>query len=218
MNRNGYKPPRRSGLSPFTVIGGLLAALLVFLAIPLSQKLGDIFQPKTTFLDEDQATVDPPPDFELEEPPPPPEEEEPPPPELSQESSDLDLALDLPNLSLGTGGGIVLEIAPKFGVQEGGEDVFGSDLDSPPKATSRFPPQYPSKLLKKRITGTVFVLALIDENGLVTSTAVEKSSGQKAMDTAALKAVRRWKFNAGVRQGRPVKSKAVVPINFKISS
>lgn len=193
--------------------------LLVFLAIPLSQKLGDIFQPKVTFIDDDLVTVDPPTDFELDEPPPPPEEEEPPPPEMAPESSNMDLSLDLPNLSLGTGGGFVIDISPKFGVQNEGEDMFSSDdLDSPPSVSTQFPPQYPGKLLKKKITGRVLVAALVDAAGVVVSTEVNQSSGYPDMDKSAIKAVKRWKFKPGVRQGRKVKAQIIVPINFKISS
>lgn len=219
MSRRIYKPPRRSGLSPFTLLGGTLLAILVFLAIPLSQKLGDLFQPSKTFTDDNLAAVDPPPDFELEEPPPPPEEEEPPPPEMSQEDSQLDLSLDLPNLNLGTGGGFVIEISPKFGIQGGGDDLFNSDdLDSPPTPTTRFPPQYPRKLLKKKVTGRVLVSAMIDENGSVASTEVQQSSGHSSMDSSAMNAVKRWRFKPGIKSGRKVRSKVVVPINFKISS
>jgi len=195
------------------VIGGLVATVAVFVAIPLSQKLSQ-------FLDKNQGeapeiVVEPPEeqDFETEEPP---EEveEEPEPEEMVEESSDLDLGIDLGDLTAGTGGGFIMEI-PNFGMK-GGDDAFGGDLDAPPQPTRKFPPTYPSSLLSKGIGGRVLISCTIDANGSVIATSIKSSSGHPDLDKAAINAVNRWKFNPGTRGGKKVKSIAVVPFNFEV--
>lgn len=213
MARHVYHPPKGKFTSVFAVIGGLIATVAVFVAIPLSQKL-------SSMLDRNQAeppeiVVEPPEeqDFEAEEPP---EEveEEPEPEEMVEEATDLDLGIDLGDLTAGTGGGFVMEI-PQFSMK-GGDDMFGGDLDAPPQPTSKIPPAYPSSLLSKGVGGRVLVSCTIDSSGRVVATSIKQSSGHPDLDKAAINAVNRWKFKPGTRGGKKVKSVAVVPFNFEV--
>jgi protein TonB len=45
---------------------------------------------------------------------------------------------------------------------------------------------------------------------------IGKSSGEAALDEAAMEAVRYWRFEAAQRNGVPVRAWAVVPIEFKL--
>lgn len=213
MPRHVYRPPRGSYTGIFAVIGGLLATVAVFIAIPLSQKLSVMFDNNQA--EPPEIVVEPPEeqDFETEEPP---EEveEEPEPEEMVEESTDLDLGIDLGDLTVGTGGGFTMEI-PEFGLQ-GGDDPFGGDLDGPPQPTSKVPPTYPSSLLSKGVGGRVLVTVTIDATGKVVGTRIKQSSGQPELDKAAINAVNRWKFKPGTKGGKKVKSVAVVPFNFEV--
>ncbi len=213
MKRHVYKPPKGTYSAIFAIMGGLFATLAVFVAIPLSQKLNDMFQKSPTYAP-DEITVEPP-DTTIEEQAPPPEDEpEPEPEEMVEESNDLDLGIDLGDLTAGTGGGFLMEI-PKFAMK-GGEDAFGGDLDSPPTPVNKLPPTYPSSLLSKGIGGRVLVTCSVDETGRVIGTSIKQSSGHPDLDKAAINAVNKWKFKPATKGGRKIKATCVVPFNFEV--
>lgn len=76
--------------------------------------------------------------------------------------------------------------------------------------------RYPSKAQKMRKEGTVVVSFAISKGGSISNIRVSKSSGNKDLDKAAVKAVRR----VGTFKPRPdnVPGNLSVPINFKIKS
>jgi protein TonB len=133
---------------------------------------------------------------------------------MAQESSDLDLGLDLGDLTAGTGGGFIMEI-PKFNMK-GGDDAFGGDLDSPPTPVNKLQPIYPSSLLSKGIGGRVLITCTVDDTGRVAATSIKQSSGHPDLDKAALNAVNKWKFKPGTKAGRKIKATCVVPFNFEV--
>jgi protein TonB len=66
-------------------------------------------------------------------------------------------------------------------------------------AVSTPAPDYPALSTGQRFEGSgVFVLHIDPKTGTVGSVAIEKSTGQAALDNAALDALRRWKFKPGV--------------------
>lgn len=208
-----YRPPRGSYTRVFAFIGGIMATVAVFVAIPLSQKLVEQFSQDVA--PPPEIAIDPPDDFitDIEEPPE--EPDEPPPDEPLEEPANLDLGMDLGDLTVGAGGAFVVEI-PKFALK-GGDDPFGSgDLDSPPQPVSKSQPIYPSRLLSKGIGGKVIVAATVDSNGRVTGARVRTSSGNRDLDNAALKAVRKWRFRPAVSGGKKVSATALVPFNFEV--
>lgn len=214
MSRHVYRPPRGSYSRLFAILGGVVATIGVFIAIPLTQKLNDIFDNSTP--PPPELAIEPPEEqaFEMETPPEEPEPE-PEPEEMVEEASDLDFNLDLGDLSTGTGGGFLLEI-PKFALN-GGEDPFDSAaMDSPPMPVNKIPPVYPRSLLSKNVGGRVLVAVTVDANGTVTDTSIRQSSGQAALDQAAIDAVSKWKFKPGVRNGRRSTATCVVPFNFEV--
>lgn len=213
MARHVYRPPRGKFTGVFAVIGGLIATIAVFIAIPLSQKLSQMLDKQAP--EPPEMTVDPPEEMDFETDEPPEEvEEEPEPEEMVEESSESDFSLDLEGLSAGAGGDFVIEI-PNFGTKDG-DDVFGGDLDAPPQPTSKIQPAYPSSLLSKGIGGRVLISCTVDATGKVTGTTIKSSSGHPDLDKAAINAVNRWKFKPGTKSGKPVKSVAVVPFNFEV--
>jgi protein TonB len=195
------------------MIGGILATVGVFLAIPLSQKLTQILDGESALPPE--MTVEPPEEtsFEMDQPPEEPEDE-PEPEEMIESPNDLDLGIDLNDLTAGTGGGFLMEI-PKFAMK-GAEDAFGGDLDSPPTAVNKLPPTYPSSLLSKGIGGRVLVNCTVDATGSVTATSIKQSSGHPDLDKAAINAVNKWKFKPASKAGRSIKASCIVPFNFEV--
>ncbi|MBU8933761.1 MAG: TonB family protein [candidate division Zixibacteria bacterium] len=75
-------------------------------------------------------------------------------------------------------------------------------------------PTYPKLLQKAGITGIVWVWALVDEQGKVTKAQVARSSGNDAMDEAAVKAAYKCQYSPGIQNGRPVKVGVTYKVEF----
>lgn len=214
MPRRVYHPPRGKYNRIFATLGGLLATAGVFIAIPLTQRLNDIFD--TSAPPPPELVIEPPDEqsFDTDLPPDEPEPE-PEPDDIVEEPGDLDFSLDLSGLTAGDGGGFVMEI-PKFAMR-GGDDPFdAAAMDSPPMPVTKVPPVYPNALLNRNIGGRVLVAVTVDENGDVVATNIRQSSGHPDLDKAAVNAVNKWKFKPGVRNGRRTRSNCVVPFNFEV--
>jgi protein TonB len=78
------------------------------------------------------------------------------------------------------------------------------------------PPIYPPRCLRLGLEGTVRVRVLVGEDGRPQEVTIGKSSGEAALDDAAMEAVRHWRFEPAKRDGVPVRAWAIVPIEFKL--
>ncbi len=218
MKRHVYKPPKGSPKLNLVlaVLGGGFMTFACFFVIPLMKKLEASFKRDEPLPVEEFAFEDPPEEFEAPEEEPPPEEEPEEPPEMEAPQAELDLALELPELSTGVGG-IMINLAPKFDVHDNPEDFFDSgDLDIAPRATTKFPPRYPPGLLRRKIVGRVVVRALVDETGTVREVTIKESSGHGEMDRAAANAFKRWRYKPAIKGGRKVRAPVVQPFNFRV--
>ena len=77
-------------------------------------------------------------------------------------------------------------------------------------------PTYPPRCLRLGIEGRVKVRALVGENGRPQEVTIDATSGDSALDEAALAAVRQWRFEAASRNGRPLRMYVIVPVDFKL--
>jgi protein TonB len=214
MSRHVYLPPKGRLTGLFALIGGSIATICVFLAIPLSQKLTQSLGSASP--EAPEIVVEPPEEanFELDTPPDEPEQE-PEPEEMVEESSELDFGIDLGDLSAGPGGGFLMEI-PKFGTK-GAEDMFGGDdLDSPPTPVSKFSPNYPNSLLNKGIGGRVLISCTVGIGGEVLDLTVKQSSGRAELDQSAMSAIKKWKFKPAIKAGKKIKAVCIIPLNFEV--
>lgn len=75
--------------------------------------------------------------------------------------------------------------------------------------------QYPAEAKEEGIQGIVLVKAVISEKGEVISAEVVKTV-DKRLDKAALKAVKAAKFEAGLKDGKPIEAEVTIPIKFKL--
>jgi protein TonB len=108
----------------------------------------------------------------------------------------------------------------------------GSAFDKAPDVLNRTNPKYPESMLKGGWEATVFIKVLIDLNGNVADTKIEKISIAKSsadaessqsidgkeFQEAALAAVRQWKFTPAQLQGKPVSAWITIPFRFKLST
>jgi protein TonB len=79
------------------------------------------------------------------------------------------------------------------------------------------PAAYPPALGQQRIGGTVILRLFVTETGAVVpdSTRIQESSGYPALDSAALVAAPGMRYAPALRDGRPVATAFLQPVNFR---
>lgn len=201
--------------------GAVLITLAVFLVLPLTQMISSKVRGEMDIMKAPSVVQPPPPPvFEDEAPPPEPEAPEEIKPQLEPQTQHL--SLDQLDLDIGSGGGGFLGTAFQ-GFQEaasGLEDLslFNlSDLDKSPVLVASPSPQYPRELRKSRVEGSVVLVFVLNEEGRVEDPRVQSASHPE-FEKPALVAVRRWKFNPGMKEGKAVRTHMRLPISFKIGT
>ncbi len=81
-------------------------------------------------------------------------------------------------------------------------------------ATAKVAPTYPPAAKTMRMTGTVKVEVLVNEDGSIGE--VQKSSGPSMLQRAATDALKKWKFKPFMRDGQAVKAAGFVSFNFNL--
>lgn len=89
-----------------------------------------------------------------------------------------------------------------------------SELDTIPASKQTIEPHYPATALAGRISGEVRLEMLVDEQGTIQSLRVLESSPPGFFDQAAIDAFQDKKFEPGLRNGRPVKSRLKIMVYF----
>ena len=83
-----------------------------------------------------------------------------------------------------------------------------------PEVIHKAAPVYPEAARNAGIQGTVIVQARVLKDGRVSGTRVLKSIPQ--LDAAAVRAVRRWRFQPALSDGKPVAVWVAVPVKFSL--
>lgn len=97
-----------------------------------------------------------------------------------------------------------------------GDGVFSSALlDNPPRTKLQTSPAYPYAAKQAGLTGEVVVEFVVDQSGHVRSPRVVRST-DFVFEAAALQAVAKWRFAAGMKDGRAVSFRMMVPILFNL--
>jgi TonB family protein len=91
----------------------------------------------------------------------------------------------------------------------------GDGVSRPEILSQTTKPVYTELARRARVTGTVIVEAIIDENGNVKDTRVLKGLPM-GLSQAAVDAVLTWKFKPATWEGRPVPVYYVLTVNFKV--
>jgi periplasmic protein TonB len=103
------------------------------------------------------------------------------------------------------------------GIEDGSITVKLGALDNPPRIRVQVSPTYPSDARGSGLTGQVLVEFLVDEHGQVQDPHVIKASDQR-FEAPTLRAVGRWRFEPGTKQGRPVRFRMSVPVVFHLDA
>ena len=128
----------------------------------------------------------------------------PPPPDLSMAKASLD-----PGDGVGA-------IAPQIDASDalsGGIGMGGgSDRDAVPLV--RIQPEYPMNARQRGIEGWVTLEFVITKAGTVRDPAVIASQPGSVFDRAALRAIRKWKYNPKIQDGEAVERTGMVTLEF----
>ncbi|HDY85154.1 hypothetical protein LCGC14_0677650 [marine sediment metagenome] len=81
----------------------------------------------------------------------------------------------------------------------------------------RIPPQYPRVASRRGIEGIVTVSFTITKDGRVRDPVVISAKPENIFNSAALKAILKWKFKPKVVDGQPVERQATQAIEFKLA-
>ncbi len=91
-----------------------------------------------------------------------------------------------------------------------------NELDQAPVARFQARPQYPAELRAAGIEGSVVVEFVVGTEGDVEHARAVRST-HPALESAAAEAVTRWKFKAGRKDGRDVRTRLQIPIVFTVA-
>jgi protein TonB len=89
-----------------------------------------------------------------------------------------------------------------------------ADRDVTPIA--RVEPEYPAAAARTQEEGIVLVRVDVDANGMPTNVDIARRSGSRDLDRAAVEAVRQWRFNPAIKDGKKVAAVVEVPVEFKL--
>jgi protein TonB len=131
------------------------------------------------------------------------------------------LALAKTSLDPSAGGDAVTAIATLVEAQTQQMSQFGgtggADRDVVPLV--RIEPDYPMQARQRRIEGWVVVEFTISTAGTVKDAVVVASEPGSVFDRAAIQAVRKWKYNPKIQEGKPVERPGVkVRLDFEMES
>lgn len=213
MSQSHAQPPELKDRYTFPILLGLVLGLLVYLLLPVSQllSLGLKDKEKTA----DISIIEPP---DLMDTPPPPEEED-----TQEEIKELDREQEPPTLEQ-------LEISmqadvsglangdftvPQYNLaQEIEELVFElKDLSVQPRPIYQGEPIFPPEMKRAGISGEVILQFWVRANGTTDNIKVLRSSNE-AFNEPAIRAVRKWRFEPGEKNGEKVNSIVRVPMTF----
>ena len=90
-----------------------------------------------------------------------------------------------------------------------------SALHIPPKPIKKVDPVYPPEMKGKRVESEVLLVFVVLEDGSVDDIRVRRM-GSPAFAEAAIEAVKEWKFEPGIKDGRPVRTQVNLPISFSL--
>ena len=78
-------------------------------------------------------------------------------------------------------------------------------------------PNYPAQALRSGVEGSVSVRIEVDANGNATDVTVVELTGERSrdLDRAVISAVRNWRFEPAMKDGKAVAGAVVLPVEFK---
>jgi len=82
-----------------------------------------------------------------------------------------------------------------------------------------YPPKYPAEAVRNHISGKVVLKVAVDDNGVPTSAevaSVKPEESAHALADAAIATAMQWRYNPGLKDGKPVGGEVLVPVDFAL--
>ncbi len=92
--------------------------------------------------------------------------------------------------------------------------VQPEQVDTPPVPITEINPVYPERALKERVRGLVILRVLVSEDGLPVRVSIDKAA-REDLTQAAIAAAQQWRFQPARKDGRPVRTFAVLRFPFE---
>lgn len=89
-----------------------------------------------------------------------------------------------------------------------------SEVDRPPRPAVRFPPRYPYRARTRGIEGCVWVRFKVTVGGNITGERIVSAEPEGVFENTVLEAIRRWRFEPGIKDGSPVETMVELPLRF----
>jgi protein TonB len=89
-------------------------------------------------------------------------------------------------------------------------------LEVQPEMIKEVKPKFPLTAKMAGTVGKVWVMALVDKNGIVREARVAKTSRHADLDSAAVSAARKCLYKPGIQNGKPVSVWVTYPVEFSI--
>ena len=139
--------------------------------------------------------------------------------ELRRRLVPMQAAMNL-NMAIGEVGG---DFGVNFGISDEalGEQVRQlvfeiGDLDEPPRPLARLDPIYPPQARMRRAEGNVTVEFVVAADGSVRDVAVVSSQPDDLFVSSAVRAIERWRFVPGTKDGEAVATRVRQRVEFKL--
>jgi len=97
-----------------------------------------------------------------------------------------------------------------------GDTTYSALADGMPRPVATVKPLYPAELKANGTTGDVTVRFIVDADGTVADCSVVQSD-HPALSAAAVEAVQQWRFQPGVKNGRPVATQMQLTVPFRLA-
>ena len=97
--------------------------------------------------------------------------------------------------------------------------VSSKPVLTPPELLSQPEWTMPQRVQRNANAGDIFkakVEIMMDADGIPQTTSIIESSGNPEIDRYVLRNTKNMRFKAGLSDGKPVRSKAIVPIEFRV--
>ncbi len=205
-------------LSVRIIVTSLLFTLGIFLFLPFSELFSSL-QRSLSLRSIDTAMFQPPPP--VKEPPVKRKKDDKtrlPKPRLTKMSKRLSPIQKAFALTLGAGD-FAGDFALNFALETDTSLVFElSEVDEPPRVLVKLPPFYPLGAKARGIEGVVDLVFIVGADGAVGNIEVVSSHPGEIFAESAVNAVKRWKFEPGKKDGKPVVTRIRLPIRFELES
>ncbi len=91
-------------------------------------------------------------------------------------------------------------------------------IASTPVLARRTTPKYPSKARREGVQGTTRIEATVTSAGKVRSPRIIASSGNRSLDSSALSAVKKWRFQPAKNSlGEAISHQVTIPVTFRLN-